>query len=699
MTAHASNSERGAPGPAALDVDYRAVLEQAPGLYLILDPDLRIVAVSDAYLAATMTRRERILRRGIFDVFPDNPDDTAATGEANLRASLQRVRERRRPDAMAVQKYDIRRPEAEGGGFEVRYWSPVNVPVLGREGDLRYIIHMVEDVTEFVALRERESEQEAVTSQLRDRTQRMEAEILRRSAELHAANVELRAANAAKNEFLSRMSHELRTPLTAISGFSELLVLDKLSEEQHQWASMILRASRHLLTLVDDVLDIARIEAGHMAVSVEPVAVSDVVGGALELTRPLAARHEISVHAPANGAAAHVLADNQRLKQVLVNLIVNAIKYNRPGGEVRVAVEQEETTTVVLEVADTGSGIEPDQLSKLFVPFERLGAPATVEGSGLGLALSKSLIEGMGGHIGVRSTPGVGSTFWIRLPGAAAPAAPDPEEHLDADDQGSAELMSRDYATRCKVLYIEDTLTNIRFVEAVLRRRPSVELIPAMMGQLGLDLAREHEPDVILLDLHLPDLTGEDVLARLREHEKTRDIPVVILSADATDAAQTPLIERQSQGFLTKPITVEALLNVVDRFARQVDRSSEPGAPPHRARAVVTLDQQRIEELSGLFSAAELRDLLSDALHDLSRNIETMKAAAAAADDAAVASAGHSGRNQALMVGAGELAAAFAAAQSAAENGQADATADAVARVVAQWPHVRVAIEQLAPDS
>jgi len=213
--------------------DFRALFEGAPGLYLVLDPDFRIVAVSDAYLAATMTKRDDILGRDLFDVFPDNPDDPEATGAGNLRASLDRVRSRRVADTMAVQKYDIRRPDDEGGGFEVRYWSPRNSPVLDEQKRLAYIIHRVEDVTEFVLLQERESEQAA--------------EILRRSRELQETNEQLRAANSAKNEFLSRMSHELRSPLGAIMGFGQLLTFADLDEQHKHKVSMILKASDHPL--------------------------------------------------------------------------------------------------------------------------------------------------------------------------------------------------------------------------------------------------------------------------------------------------------------------------------------------------------------------------------------------------------------------------------------------------------------------
>lgn len=543
----------------APEVDFRAVLEQAPWLYLILDPSFRIVAASDAYLEATMTDRAQIIGRNIFEVFPDNPEDHGATGVSNLRASLERVRERLKPDVMAVQKYDIRRPNGE---FEVRYWSPVNKPVRDEEGALRYIIHRVEDVTEFVEQLGHGSEHVSLASDVRERIERMEAEILHRSEQLHEANAELRAANAAKNEFLSRMSHELRTPLTAIAGFAELLSLDELSDEQRESAATIQRASQHLLRLVDDVLDIARIESGALAISLEPVRIADVVAGALELAQPLAQRHRIELDAPAPRDDLYALTDNQRLKQVLVNLIVNGIKYNQPGGRVTLTVDAASDGVVRIEVIDTGPGIDRRSIGRLFTPFERLGA-TEVEGSGLGLALSKAMVESMGGQIGVHSEPGSGSIFWVEIRGAEAPTVVEP-----VTEEPRA-LAPRRYEGSRRLLYVEDTLTNIHFVEAVLRRRPSVELIPAMMGQLGLELAREHQPDLILLDMHLPDLSGEEVLRRLRAQEETRMTPVVVLTADATEATRTPPVEELADGFITKPIGVEALLDLIDRFAGQ----------------------------------------------------------------------------------------------------------------------------------
>jgi CheY-like chemotaxis protein/anti-sigma regulatory factor (Ser/Thr protein kinase) len=257
----------------------------------------------------------------------------------------------------------------------------------------------------------------------------------------------------------------------------------------------------------------------------------------------------------------YAIADGQRLKQVLINLLSNAIKYNRAGGEVQVTVEAPDDNRLRIDVADTGKGIDEASLAKLFTPFERLDAAGSdVEGTGLGLALSRTLVEAMGGGIEVESTPGVGTTFRVEL-GRGEPAAvhiPDGEERKF--------LAKRTYGAERSLLYIEDTVANVRLVEEILRSRPSIRLLPAMMGRLGLELAFEHQPDLILLDLHLPDIGGEKVLAQLRDDERTREIPVVMLSADATKRTPRPLLEAGANAYLTKPIGVRRLLEVVDQY-------------------------------------------------------------------------------------------------------------------------------------
>ncbi len=522
--------------------DFQALFEHTPTPLLVLDPDLVIVAVTEAYLKATMTRRQDILGRGIFDVFPDNPDDPEASGERNLRASLEQVRRHRVPDTMAVQQYDIR---DAGGEWETRHWSPVNTPVLDRYGRLEYIIHRVEDVTEYARMQERSSD--------------MEAEILRRSAELQEANAALRAAGAAKDDFLSRMSHELRTPLTAVSGFSELLTRIELEPQPREWAQLIRSASQHLGRLIDDVLDISRIAAGRMSLSLEPVALGPLLYDVLELLRPLATRSQVTLEPVSSpGGHGYAFADSRRLKQVMINLVVNAIKYNRRGGTVSIAIRPTGEDRLQIRVTDTGRGIDPAHADRLFVPFERLDAAGSgIEGIGLGLALSRNLIEAMHGTMGVESELGTGSTFHVEL------ARGDAAEVLDTPET-PAVLSERRYAGPRSVLYIEDTLANVRLIESILLSRPSIELLPAMQGQLGLDLARENHPDLVLLDVHLPDIDGEEVLARLKRDPATREIPVVVLSADATATQSAKLVEAGASAYLTKPIDVTGLLNTLD---------------------------------------------------------------------------------------------------------------------------------------
>jgi PAS domain S-box-containing protein len=502
--------------------DFRALFEFSPTPLLVLDPELTIVAVSDAYLAATMTEREALVGRHIFDAFPDNPDDPDATGVSNLGASLERVRRGRVADTMAVQRYDIPHPD---GGFETRYWSPLNSPVLDEQGQLQYVIHRVEDVSE-----------------------------------LQEANRQLHAANAAKDEFLSRMSHELRTPLVAVSGFSELLALSDVGEREREWAQLVRSASKHLGRLIDDVLDISRIAVGQLPMTPEPVALGPLLHDVIELLRPLAARHDVVLRPPTSVAGhGYVHADSARLKQVMINLIVNAIKYNRRGGSVRIATGPGAGGGFRIGVSDTGRGIDAASLARLFVPFERLDAAASgIDGVGLGLALSRTLIEAMHGSIGVESSPGAGSTFWVELPPGDDAAV------LDTPDEAAPALTTREYDGERRVLYIEDTLANVRLIEAILLSRPSVRLLPAMQGQLGLDLAREHLPDLILLDIHLPDLAGQEVLARLQDDETTRDIPVVVLSADATRSSSTELLAAGARAYLAKPISVARLLATFD---------------------------------------------------------------------------------------------------------------------------------------
>jgi PAS domain S-box-containing protein len=394
---------------------------------------------------------------------------------------------------------------------------------------------------------------------------------------LRLASTDAERASEAKSEFLSRMSHELRTPLNAILGFAQLLEMDELPADQAASVDQIQRAGHHLLALINEVLDISRIEAGRLSLSTEPVEVGDVLDEVATLLAPVAesAGIELSVHV--DGArAVRVRADRQRLLQVLLNLGSNALKYNNRGGAVSFLTRDAEDGRVRFEVHDTGPGIPHEQQDQLFIPFSRLGAErSAVEGTGVGLALSKHLVEVMGGVIGVESVSGHGSTFWVelsRVEVTAAVAGPAPRRtgtpggggRSGANGAGAAGRDGPPGGGRIVVLHIEDNPSNASLVEQVLAKRPGVRLISASEGRSGLELARQHHPDLVLLDLHLPDLPGDELLHRLKAVPELADTKVVVVSADATPSRIREMLDLGVEGYLTKPVDVEALLRLVD---------------------------------------------------------------------------------------------------------------------------------------
>ncbi|MGA9705689.1 ATP-binding protein [Pseudomonas sp.] len=392
----------------------------------------------------------------------------------------------------------------------------------------------------------------------RDITDRRAAEIA-----LGTAREEAERASRAKSEFLSRMSHELRTPLNSILGFAQLLDMDAVAGQKTQ-VGHILRAGQHLLTLINEVLDIAKIEAGRLPLNIEKIALAASLQEALALVSPMAVDAGIQLQpVPILTPDVGVVADRQRLTQVLLNLLSNAIKYNRPRGQVSIEVTVQ-GQRIGVSVCDTGKGIAPDRLGQLFKPFERLGADPNIEGSGLGLALSKSLLEKMNGQLSVHSTHGIGSRFTLELPfvrvhepqGLAA-------VQFDIPSIRPAVAMS---ASQGKVLYIEDNLSSLALIETLLQRRPGIKLLSSMQGQLGLDLAAQHAPQLILLDVSLPDIDGLAVLQRLRRAAITRHTPVLMITADASDLTRQALHDAGATAVLNKPINVPAFLAHLEQY-------------------------------------------------------------------------------------------------------------------------------------
>ena len=423
-------------------------------------------------------------------------------------------------------------------------WIDINAaPVLNDQGEHEGIVAALRSADDLV-----EAERALAES---------EARALALAAKYETARDDALAASLAKTAFLSRMSHELRTPLNAILGFAQLLAMDPLTEDQRESVGQIRSGGRLLLDLVNESLDISRIEAGRLTLSIEPVQVADVLMEALDLVRPLALSAGVTFEPDSIDCEHCVMADRQRLIQILINLLGNAVKFNSEGGTVSVSCGEGQDDTVRICVADTGPGIAEEDQPLLFHAFERLGAEHDgIEGSGVGLALSQGLAHAMRGTIEVNSELGVGSEFTVVLPSAdSVPAGEEPAG-------GTQVLIATGRPVR--VLYIEDNRANVRLMSRICELRENAVLTVAKTGGEGLTLAAQGRPDLILLDLHLPDMHGEEVLRQLRADERTSDVTVLVVTADATTAARAAAHELGADGFLAKPIEVSEVLQWID---------------------------------------------------------------------------------------------------------------------------------------
>ncbi len=406
----------------------------------------------------------------------------------------------------------------------------------------------------------------AMLSRLRDLYRTLEARVEERTRQLNQAKDEAEHANSAKSDFLSAMSHELRTPLNAVLGFAQLMEMDPHLDSGHRASvEQILGSGKHLLALVTQLLDLARIESGIMELTINEVRVMDVIDECVSMMAPVALRQQIDLRMScAAKAGLCVYADATRLRQCLLNLISNAIKYNKPGGMVSIECDAGETDELRILVRDNGIGIPPERAGDLFQKFSRLGREASsIEGAGIGLALTRHIMHLMSGEVGFESVEGQGSTFWLNLRRVAGIMG------VSTALQGNAVrgVSSRQAADQeFTVLYVEDNPVNLMLVERVLELRPGVRLISAHNAGLGREMARVHRPALVLLDIQLPDKSGYELLAELRQLPETAAIPVVALSAAAMPAEIERAVASGFYAYLTKPLRINELLAIVDQL-------------------------------------------------------------------------------------------------------------------------------------
>ena len=420
---------------------------------------------------------------------------------------------------------------------------------------------------------DRDRKLQGVFAAARDVTERkrFERTLQENNVELERARAAAEKANLAKSDFLSSMSHELRSPLNAILGFAQLINSDTPppTPSQTTYVDQILHAGWYLLELINEILDLAQIESGKLALSREPTSLSEVMLECQAMIEPQGLKRGIKMMFPATPVPWFVDADRTRLKQVLINLLSNAIKYNQTNGTVTVDCAISHGDRVRVSIRDTGAGLAPDMLEQLFQPFNRLGQErSAVEGTGIGLVMSKRLVELMGGAIGVESTVGAGSVFWFELNAAAEPLLA-----ADTTEPAPVEVpqMQRGHALRT-LLYVEDNPANLKLIEQLIARRPDIRLLTARDGNLGIELALANEPEVILMDINLPGISGIEALKILRQDPITALIPVIALSANAMPRDIEKGLQAGFFRYLTKPIRVNEFMDTLDtalEFAAQ----------------------------------------------------------------------------------------------------------------------------------
>ena len=523
----------------------RSLIESIVDALLITDPAGIISDVNDQTEALTGRTRDEL----IGTPFQDHFTEPLRAQECIARVLTQKQ----------VNDYEL---TARAADQRTTLVSCNATPFYDRDRMLRGVIAVARDVTE---------------------RQRLDHALQETAKALEAAKVTAESANAAKSEFLSNMSHELRSPLNAILGFAQLIDsgAPRPTPAQKDSIDQILHAGWYLLELINEILDLALIESGKLSMSLEPIALAEVLADCQSMVEPHARKSGVSLNFGTSGCAVVVRADRTRLKQVVVNLLSNAIKYNREGGKVEVRCGAGSAGRVRVSVRDTGQGLTPEKLAQLFQSFNRLGQEGGVEeGTGIGLVVSKRLVELMGGVLGVKSRVGVGSEFWVDLLATTALEAPESAALPLAENAASDSPDTATAAAVRTVLCVEDNPANLMLVERLLARRPDIRLISAVDGRRGIEMARQMQPDVILMDINLPGISGVTALRILRADASTAHIPVVALSANAMPRDIEKGLEAGFFRYLTKPIKLAEFMLALDLALAQAKENAEahPGA-------------------------------------------------------------------------------------------------------------------------
>ncbi len=607
------------------------IFQATPAPYLIMAPDFTIVAVNDAYLRATLTRREEIVGRPMFDVFPDNPQDPEAQGVAALTASLQRVLATRAPDTMPVQKYDIRKPAEQGGGFDERYWSPVNSPVLDDEGKVAYIIHRVEDVTDFVRLKQQLAEGVQDAEALNQRIHELETEMFQRSRErleankrLHEANEAMAALDRAKTAFFSNVNHELRTPLTLMLGPLQDLMhaSDKLNEQERQSLSLAHRNAQRLLKLVNAVLEFSRIEAGHLQAAYEPTDLSSFTTELAGVFRSAIERAGLLLIVKCPPLPEMVFVDRGMWETIVLNLISNALKFTLEG-EIEVSLRAT-GEGAQLVVRDTGIGIPENELPRLFERFHRIEGPRgrTAEGAGIGLALVHELVRRHGGSIRVESKEGEGTSFTVTVPFGRDHLPPHRvwEESSSSAHPSSGSLYAEEalgwlpeeargashYAPRQprpRILLAEDNPDMRGYITRLLGQEYQVEAVAD--GNAALASVRADPPDLVLTDVFMLGMDGVELVRAIRKEPRLNTLPIIILSASATEEARIEGIQAGADDYLVKPFSARELLARIAGQLAQFEHVRREQVLRAEAEAMRARLEMVLESVSDAFVAAD----------------------------------------------------------------------------------------------